>query len=223
MNIKNILLIGLLSFSFLSSISASPTNRSTSTKSEIESEKTRFGKFKQWKQKKNQLIQKFLIKKFISEELANIHLIEGCEKITFSNREVYEVEIISMDDLKLVYKLCRGDDGEEKVVSLTEIASIYSSEGDLIYKSSSSNQDDSKILTLSILSLVSAILALIFPLGILLGPLAIVLGAIALKKIKRRKNGDKSNRGLALGGLISGIVISFLTLVLTVLLLTFWW
>lgn len=224
MNIKNIFLIGLLLLSFLSPTTATPTTFDPPSISEIESDKSHFGKFKQWKQKKKQLVQNILIKEFISEDLTKIHQMEGCEKVTFNNREVYEVDIISMDDLKLVYKLCRENDGEEKVISLSEVTSIYSSEGDLIYKSGSSSKDESKILTLSILSLVSALIALLFPIGLLFGPLAIVMGAIALRKIKRRANGDKSNRGLALGGLISGIVISFLTLVILVLLLSIgWW
>lgn len=224
MNIKNISLTALLCLTYLSSINASPSTFTNPIKSEIKSEKTPFGKFKTWKQKKRSAIQRFLLRDFISEDIANIHLLEGCEKITFKNREVYEVEIISMDDLKIVYKLCRGGDNEEKVISLSEVSTIYDADGDVIFKSGSSSRSESKILTYSILSLAAALLALLFPLGILFGPLAIIFGAIALRKIKARNNGDKTNKGLALGGLISGIVITALTLlVFGILFIVGWW
>jgi len=227
MHIKNFFLLGVF---FLSSILAtdsmattlvSTTNPVELNKKPAKKNKKRSSKFKKWNESRK-MIKQLFDKEFILEDLENVHLIEGCETITFNNGEVHKVEIISMDDLNVSFKPCDGQDSEERNAPLSDISSIYSKSGDLIYKGGGSAATDSKILTFSIISLVSAFLGLLWPLGVLFGPVAIIFGALALKKIKSRPGND-NGRGLALGGFISGIVITALTLGTFILFFSFFW
>lgn len=64
---------------------------------------------------------------------------------------------------------------------------------------------------MAIASLVCGILAF-FVLGVVLGPLAIIFGGVALSKI--RKNPEVKGRGLAVAGLVLGIVATVLIIVI---------
>ena len=227
MHIKNIFLLGVFIFSLLTptQFNATPTTNNLTHTDKLdvknaEKTKKRTQRVKKWKYKKA-LLKKFLSKEFVIDDLENIHLLEGCEKIKFSNGTVLKVEIISMDDLYVTYKPCGSDDSEESKSTLRDISTIYDSTGDLIYKGGKSVANDSKILTFSIISLVSAFLSLFFPIGILFGPVAIIFGALALRRINASDD-PQNGRGLALGGFISGIVITALSLILLILLVFFW-
>ncbi|QJD81463.1 DUF4190 domain-containing protein [Spirosoma rhododendri] len=71
-------------------------------------------------------------------------------------------------------------------------------------------QSGSTVSGLAIASLVCGILAF-FLLGIVLGILAIIFGGVALSKI--RKNPEVSGRGMAVAGMILGIVATVVTVI----------
>ena len=173
------------------------------------------------KKKRRRFLKNLIKRNFIIDDLANAHLIEGCEFIKFKDGGKIAIEIISMDDLSVTYQLCDKGEDSRKTVSLTEVAEIKAKNGDLIFKNTYGVKEG-KILTFSIISLVSAILSLLFPLGLLLGPVSIVFGALALKEIKKNPE-VAEGRGLALASMISGIVITALTVIIVGILIAAFW
>lgn len=228
MHTKNIFLLGVFLLSSIFATNSTATTLATTTTNPIEQKtskaekkKKRSSKFKKWNEQRK-LIKELFRGEFIIDDLENVHLIEGCETIRFSNGNDMQVEIISMDDQYVSYKPCDGDDSEEERISLQEVSTIHSASGDLMFKGGTSSKTDSKILTFSIVSIVAAFLGALLPiLGIIFGIVSIIYGSLALKKI-RLKGGDNTGRGLALGGLIGGIAVTALwTLILIILLAPF--
>ena len=71
---------------------------------------------------------------------------------------------------------------------------------------------------LAIASMVLGIVSFVF-VGIILGPLAIIFGSIAIKKIDKHPH-ELSGRGMALAGIICGIVVTVLNVAFLVFVLT---
>ena len=207
----------LLTLLFTANVFASPTNTHLNPRNADHKESAKVIPSDQRESRK--LFKRPLLNKRSARQ--NVQMLEGCERITFKDGQILSVNIISMDDINISYTMCSKKDGEELNSSLSEISKIYAENGDLIYKNSG-GVNEGRILTFSIISIVSAVLGLLWPLGLLFGPLAIIFGGLALREIKKNPE-VAEGRKLAMGGLISGIVITALTiLLLAILFLAFW-
>jgi hypothetical protein len=156
---------------------------------------------------------------------------EDCAEIIKRNGDIIEAVIIEVGVNEIKYKKCRNPDGPTYSILRSDVFMIKNKNGDndvFNDKKSSPDSDELKVEPFSIVSLITGISGLVFGLllfvfgylglGIFLGILGIIFGAISLKRVKANPDKyTKSSYKIAKAGLITGIVITALSLILFVL------
>lgn len=151
----------------------------------------------------------------------------NCAQIILKNGDLIEADIIQIGGTEIRYKRCNRPNDPEFVISTDEVLSIRSSEGEILYRSSTEKSrtpqqtqstDNARVDGYAIASIILGLLGLIFWwvffIGIPLAILGTIFGGVSLSRIRR--NPEKyRGRGLAWTGLIGGILtLSFWLLVL---------
>lgn len=148
----------------------------------------------------------------------------GCAKIVKKNGDIIEADIISITPTEVKYKRCGKPGDPEFVLSKKEVLSIMASDGEVLFRNTSSSSgqvEGAKNDPLAVASLVVGVSGLVIGLllsgiiGVLAGIVGIVFGFIALKRIKDNPD-EYKGKGMALAGLISGIVITALLAILII-------
>ncbi|GAB3641108.1 DUF4190 domain-containing protein [Spirosoma arcticum] len=151
----------------------------------------------------------------------------GCDQIVLRNGDVIDAKIKEVGVNEIKYKKCDRQDGPDYTISKRDVLSIKYSNGEVerfnasptqsnnnssgsrqSYDSPTNRQNNGpRTDPFAIVSLASGAVALLIGVGgLLLVAAAIVFGGISLSRIKREPDRFKG-RGLALGGLIAGVVI----------------
>lgn len=152
----------------------------------------------------------------------------GCDQIVLRNGDVVDAKIKEVGVNEIRYKKCDRQDGPDYTISKRDVLSIKYSNGEVerfntastqsnnnsssgnrrSYDSPTNRQNDGpRTDPFAIVSLATGAVALVGGYGgLLLVAAAIVFGAISLTRIKREPDRFKG-RGLALAGLIAGVVV----------------
>lgn len=149
-----------------------------------------------------------------------------CDQIVLRNGDVIEAKIKEVGVNEIKYKKCERPDGPDYTISKRDVLSIKYSTGDVerfnsaanpstssssggrtSYNSPTNSQDDGpRTDPFAIVSIATGGLAILTGYGaFLLGAAAIVFGALSLTRI-RKEPGRFKGKGLALGGMIAGLV-----------------
>ncbi len=163
----------------------------------------------------------------------------GCDQIVLRNGDVVDAKVKEVGVNEIRYKKCDRQDGPDYTISKRDVLSIKYSNGEVErfnastqsnnssgngrnYNSPTNRQNDGpRTDPFAIVAISTAGLAFlsIFAVGgggLLLVVASIVFGAISLSRIRREPDRFKG-RGLALGGMATGIAIGGLILVLLLL------
>ena len=152
----------------------------------------------------------------------------GCDQIVLRNGDVIDAKIKEVGVNEIRYKKCDRQDGPDYTISKRDVLSIKYTNGEVERFNASSTQSNNSSSSgnrrsydsptnrqnngprtdpFAIVSLAAGAVALVGGgVGLLVVAAAIVFGAISLTRIKREPDRFKG-RGLALGGLIAGVVI----------------
>ncbi|CCH53187.1 hypothetical protein BN8_02263 [Fibrisoma limi BUZ 3] len=148
-----------------------------------------------------------------------------CDQIVLRNGDVVEAKIKEVGVNEIKYKKCDRPDGPDYTISKRDVLSIKYTNGDVERFSSSTSPSNSsgsnrssydsptnaqndgpRTDPFAIVAIATGGLAILTGYGaFLLGAAAIVFGAISLTRIRREPNRFKG-KGLALGGMVAGIV-----------------
>ncbi|MFD2570263.1 DUF4190 domain-containing protein [Spirosoma soli] len=156
-----------------------------------------------------------------------------CDQIVLRNGDVVEAKIKEVGVNEIKYKKCDRPDGPDYTIAKRDVLSIKYTNGDVerfnatpnSYNNSSSSggrssydsptnpqNDGPRTDPFAIVAIATGGLAILTGYGaFLLGAAAVVFGAISLSRI-RREPGRFKGKGLALGGMIAGIVAAGLIL-----------
>ncbi|RRB10965.1 DUF4190 domain-containing protein [Larkinella knui] len=148
----------------------------------------------------------------------------SCDQIVLRNGDVIEAKIKEVGVNEIKYKKCDRQDGPDYTISKRDVLSIKYTNGDVerfnatTSSSSSSSsrssydsptngqQNGPRTDPFAIVAIATGGLAILTGYGaFLLGAAAIVFGALSLSRI-RKEPGRFKGKGLALGGMIAGIV-----------------
>ncbi|GAB3783088.1 hypothetical protein GCM10028818_40290 [Spirosoma horti] len=149
-----------------------------------------------------------------------------CDQIVLRNGDVIEAKIKEVGVNEIKYKKCERPDGPDYTISKRDVLSIKYSTGDVerfnsaanpssssssggrtSYNSPTNSQDDGpRTDPFAIVAIATGGLAILTGYGaFLLGAAAIVFGALSLSRIRKEPARFKG-KGLALGGMIAGLV-----------------
>ena len=173
------------------------------------------------------LVKKHKIKN--SKYIVSKDTLEECDEIILKKGDIISAKVLEVGVNELKYKKCNNLLGPTYSILKSEVFMIRYTNGnkDFFNKKSSvnsnnsvsNNASDRQTEPFSIVSISSGVFGLFIGLvlsalaGTLFGISGIVFGAISLGKIK--KNPDKyKGKGLATAGLVTGIIITALTLLL---------
>ena len=151
----------------------------------------------------------------------------GCDQIVLRNGDVVEAKVKEIGVTEIRYKKCDRQDGPDYTISKSDVLSIKYSNGEVerfttaagnaprsntssnrqTYNAPANNQQDGpKTDPFAIVAISAGGLALLTGLGsFLFGAGALVFGALSLGRI-RKEPGRFKGKGLALAGMIMGIV-----------------
>ncbi|AQG78125.1 DUF4190 domain-containing protein [Spirosoma montaniterrae] len=151
----------------------------------------------------------------------------GCDQIVLRNGDVIDAKVKEVGVNEIRYKKCDRQDGPDYTISKRDVLSIKYSNGEVerfnssptqssssssggrnqSYNSPTNPQNDGpRTDPFAIVALAAGGLAIFTSLGaFLLGAAAIVFGALSLQRIKRQPERFKG-RGMAIGGMVAGIV-----------------
>lgn len=147
-----------------------------------------------------------------------------CDQIVLRNGDVVEAKIKEVGVNEIKYKKCDRPDGPDYTISKRDVLSIKYTNGDVERFSSSTTNSSSgsnrssydsptnaqndgpRTDPFAIVAIATGGLAILTGYGaFLLGAAAIVFGALSLTRIRREPNRFKG-KGLAIGGMVAGIV-----------------
>lgn len=155
----------------------------------------------------------------------------ACDQIVLRNGDVIEAKIKEVGVQEIKYKKCDRPDGPDYTISKRDVLSIKYSTGDVerfnaapatsnnssgsraSYDSPTNGQSDGpRTDPFAIVAVATGGLAILTGYGaFLLGAAAIVFGALSLSRI-RKEPGRFKGRGLAIGGMVAGLVSAGLIL-----------
>ncbi len=143
--------------------------------------------------------------------IINVKNTDACAQIVLKNGDIVEATILEITLADIKYKKCANDKGTEINISKREVLSVLATDGEVIYRNTESDVKtvkDKSIDPFTIVSLITGILGiLIFMTGFggISGILGTVFGGISLYQIKESK-GKKIGKGMAIAGLVTGII-----------------
>jgi hypothetical protein len=164
--------------------------------------------------------------------LRNKPLPPQCDQIVLRNGDVIEAKIKEVGVNEIKYKKCDRPDGPDYTISKRDVLSIKYSTGDVerfnaasapsssnsggnrsSYDSPTNAQNDGpRTDPFAIVAIATGALAVLTGYGaFLLGAAAIVFGAVSLSRI-RKEPGRFKGKGLAIGGMVAGLVSAGLIL-----------
>lgn len=150
----------------------------------------------------------------------------GCDQIVLRNGDVVDAKVKEVGVNEIRYKKCDRQDGPDYTISKRDVLSIKYSNGEVerfnastqsntnssssgnrqSYNSPTNSQDGPRTDPFAIVAIATGALAVLTGYGaFLLGAVAIVFGALSLTRIKREP-GRFKGRGLAIGGMVAGLV-----------------
>ena len=148
----------------------------------------------------------------------------GCDQIVLRNGDVIDAKIKEVGVNEIKYKKCDRQDGPDYTISKRDVLSIKYSNGEVerfnastqsnnnssgsrqTYNSPTNSQDGPRTDPFAIVAIATGALAVLTGYGaFLLGAVAIVFGALSLTRI-RKEPGRFKGRGLAIAGMVAGLV-----------------
>lgn len=142
----------------------------------------------------------------------------ACDQIVLRNGDLVDAKIKEVGVNEIRYKKCDRPDGPDYTISKRDVLSIKYSNGEIERFTTSYNNSNSSNAAIpvqndgphtdpfAIVALSAGGLAIFTGLGsLLLGAAAVVFGALSLKRIRQEPNRFKG-KGMAMGGMIAGIV-----------------
>lgn len=168
------------------------------------------------------ILQKTLKKAAKKKRKGKFSAPDECGEISLKSGEQLQVHIKQLTATDITYTLC--DDASQKTITtaLSNINTIRSAEGFLVYEHQVYSQDDTiyDVGSRRKKTDTFAILSFIFSLTIYLVPVAFVFGLVSLKRIKKYPDLYKGKTFALIGTILSGVLL-LLYLILFILLLGF--